>query len=156
MPFLIDGHNLIPHLPGINLNDPDDENKLIQILLNFAYRTRSGIEVFFDHAPAARARSVNHGMLRAVFVSRDSTADQAIKTRLSQLGKEAKNWTVVSSDREILAEAKSAQTRLLTAPEFVGLLKMEPSRKRPEGEKPEESDPKNLEVDYWLEQFSQD
>jgi predicted RNA-binding protein with PIN domain len=156
MAYLIDGHNLIPHLPGLSLEDPDDENKLIQILSDFAVSNRSGVEVFFDHAPADRARTVKGGLIKAIFVRKDSTADQAIKTRLSQLGKEAKNWTVVSSDHEIRAEARSAQSRILTAPEFVELLKEQPSRKHPEGEKPEDPDPDHLEVDYWLEQFSRD
>ena len=29
MPYIIDGHNLIPKIPGIDLQDLDDEQKLI-------------------------------------------------------------------------------------------------------------------------------
>ncbi len=25
MPILVDGHNLVPHVPGLSLRDPDDE-----------------------------------------------------------------------------------------------------------------------------------
>ena len=156
MPYIIDGHNLIPHLPGLSLKDLDDEIGLIQVLGKFANLRRTKVEVYFDHAPAAQSRSIKSGLVKAVFVRQSSTADNAIKARLSQLGKDAKNWTVVSSDREILAEARSIQSRVLTAPEFAGLLREGPSRKQSEGEKTEDPDQANLEVDYWLEQFSQE
>ena len=91
MPYLIDGHNLVPHIPGINLSDLDDEIALIQILQKFANKSRSKVEVYFDHAQSTQARTQNHGLVKAVFVRQTSTADDAIKARLSQLGKGAKN-----------------------------------------------------------------
>jgi predicted RNA-binding protein with PIN domain len=156
MPYLIDGHNLVPHIPGINLSDLDDEIALIQILQRFANNHRSKIEVYFDQAQSTRARSQNHGLVKAVFVRQTSTADDAIKARLSQLGKEAKNWTVVSSDREILVEARSYQSSILTAPKFAGMLRKQLSGIQQEGDKDETPDQSNFEVDYWLDQFSQD
>jgi len=156
MPYLIDGHNLVPHIPGIHLSDLDDEIALIQILQRFANKRRSTIEVYFDHAQTTQARSQKHGLVKAVFVRQTSTADDAIKARLSQLGSGAKNWTVVSSDREILVEARSYQSSVLTAPKFAGLLRELLSGSQDEGDKNEVPDQSNLEVDYWLDQFSQD
>jgi hypothetical protein len=155
MPYLIDGHNLVPHIPGINLSDLDDEIALIQILQKFANKSRSKVEVYFDHAQSTQARTQNHGLVKAVFVRQTSTADNAIKARLSQLGKGAKNWTVVSSDREILVEARSHQSSILTAPKFAGILN-QLSEVTQEGDKNETPDQSNLEVDYWLDQFSRD
>lgn len=155
MPYLIDGHNLVPHIPGINLSDLDDEIALIQILQKFANKSRSKVEVYFDHAQSTQARTQNHGLVKAVFVRQTSTADDAIKARLSQLGKGAKNWTVVSSDREILVEARSHQSSILTAPKFAGILN-QLSGITQEGDKNETPDQSNLEVDYWLDQFSRD
>ncbi len=155
MPYLIDGHNLVPHIPGINLSDLDDEIALIQILQKFANKSRSKVEVYFDHAQSTQARTQNHGLVKAVFVRQTSTADDAIKARLSQLGKGAKNWTVVSSDREILVEARSHQSSILTAPKFAGILN-QLSEVTQEGDKNETPDQSNLEVDYWLDQFSRD
>lgn len=155
MPYLIDGHNLVPHIPGINLSDLDDEIALIQILQKFANKSRSKVEVYFDHAQSTQARTQNHGLVKAVFVRQTSTADDAIKARLSQLGKGAKNWTVVSSDREILVEARSHQSSILTAPKFAGILN-QLSEVTQEGDKNENPDQSNLEVDYWLDQFSRD
>ena len=35
MSYLIDGHNLIPKIPGLTLRQMDDENELIEILQRF-------------------------------------------------------------------------------------------------------------------------
>ena len=93
-------------------------------------------------------------MVKAVFVRQDSSADQSIKSRLSQLGKEAKNWIVVSSDREICAEAKSYQSRIVSSADFAQLLFERASENDSDVEKSEEPNPSSLDVDYWLEQFS--
>ena len=154
MPYIIDGHNLIPKIPGLSLRDLDDEGALIQILGKFANQHRTKIEVFFDRAPAGQARSQVFGLVKAVFVRQGSSADHAIKTRLKKLAKQAKNWTVVSSDGDIRAEARSYQSRVLTAQEFARLIhdgvKQKPTIEDID-EKPDQPTP---DVDYWLEQFS--
>jgi predicted RNA-binding protein with PIN domain len=153
MPYIIDGHNLIPHISGLNLTDPDDENSLIEILQRFASLRRTRIEVYFDQAPAARARSQPHGLVRAHYIEANSTADQAIKKKLSRLAKAAKNWTVVSSDREIQAEATSYQCPVINSPEFAELLRSGGTAQKPAGEKIAQPEISPDEVDYWLDQF---
>jgi len=156
MSYIIDGHNLIPKVPGIDLADPDDELAVIQVLQEFARKRRTRIEVYFDKAPPSRAGSQSYGLVRAYFVREDSSADAAIKTRLARLGKSAKNWTVVSSDREILVEARSLQSKVIQSAEFVGLLRealMPKESGEDKGVNPEIS---GKEVDYWLDQFSRD
>ncbi|QLQ06054.1 MAG: hypothetical protein HZY76_08320 [Anaerolineae bacterium] len=63
MTLLIDGHNLIGVLPGIDLADPDDEVQLIHRLQ--AYHGASGrrMIVFFDSGdmPGAEDRSTRGG-----------------------------------------------------------------------------------------------
>lgn len=44
MPYLIDGHNLIPKI-GLRLSEPDDELELIRLLQDFARLRRQPIEV---------------------------------------------------------------------------------------------------------------
>ena len=61
----------------------------------------------------------------------------------------------MSSDREILVEARSHQSSILTAPKFAGILN-QLSEVTQEGDKNETPDQSNLEVDYWLDQFSRD
>ena len=53
MPYLIDGHNLIPKV-GLRLDSVDDELELIELLQAHGRRSRSLIEVFFDGAPAGQ------------------------------------------------------------------------------------------------------
>jgi predicted RNA-binding protein with PIN domain len=154
MPYLVDGHNLIPNIPNLDLSDPEDETKLIRILQHFAAQRRSKIEVYFDRAPDIRARSEEHGLVLAHFIRQDSSADAAIISRLERLGNRAKNWTIVSSDREVLREARSYQARILKSREFATML----LEKTTPAQIPEDDDPdpevSPQDVDYWLDQFS--
>ena len=118
MPYLIDGHNLVPRVRGLNLKMLDDEHALIELLQEFCRRTRKQIEVYFDKAPAGMARSQKFGAVKAVFVRSGGTADQAIQRRLGQLGKAARNWTVVSSDRWVQAQARGAGAKVISSQDF--------------------------------------
>ena len=95
MPYLIDGHNLIPKL-GLHLDSPDDEMELVGILQEFSRLSRREAQVYFDAAPAGQARSRKFGMVTAHFIRIGSSADEAIKAQLKRLGREARNWTVVT------------------------------------------------------------
>ena len=119
MPYLIDGHNLIPKL-GLRLDSIDDEMELIAILQEFCRLERRQAEVYFDGAPQNRTRKL--GVVTATFVSLTTTADNAIRNRLNKLGKAAKNWTVVSSDRQVQADARNAQAEVLSSNEFAKIL----------------------------------
>ena len=68
MPYLVDGHNLIPNIPGITLKDLDDESDLIGLLERFASRERTRVEVFFDQAPPSRAGSRSFARVKAHFI----------------------------------------------------------------------------------------
>jgi predicted RNA-binding protein with PIN domain len=122
MPYLIDGHNLIPKL-GLRLDSIDDEMELVTILQEFYRRDRKPIEVYFDGAPAAQAGARKLGTVTAYFVRLGTTADQAIRNRLKTLGKSARNWTVVSSDRQVQAEANAARAEVISSDSFAVLLK---------------------------------
>ncbi|MBL0344247.1 hypothetical protein [Candidatus Villigracilis affinis] len=50
MPYLIDGHNLIPKV-GLRLDSPNDELELARLLQDFARIKRQPVEVYFDGAP---------------------------------------------------------------------------------------------------------
>lgn len=155
MPYLIDGHNLIPYIPGLSLKDLDDEIELIQVLQGFASLHKTKVEVYFDQAPAARAGSRSFGAVRAHFVRQDSTADKAMINRLSRMGKDAKNWTVVTSDREILVEARSAHSQTLKSAEFAAELKRVISGNSNNSDKKDAPEISKGEVDYWLGQFEE-
>jgi predicted RNA-binding protein with PIN domain len=100
MPYLIDGHNLIPKL-GLRLDAVDDELELIAILQEFCRLEHRQVEVYFDGAPVSQGGIRKLGAVTAYFVPQTSNADTAIRKRLNKLGKAAKNWTVVTSDRQV-------------------------------------------------------
>lgn len=122
MPFLIDGHNLIPKL-GLRLDDPDDEMELIRLLQDFARIRRQPVEVYFDGAPAGQAGERKVGTVKAHFVRQGQTADSAIRRRLELLGGSAKNWVVVSSDREVQNAARTNRARATASEDFVKSLR---------------------------------
>ena len=153
MPYLVDGHNLIPYIPGLSLKDMDDEIALINLLQGFSSQHKTRVEVYFDQAPAARAGSRSFGSVKAHFVRQDSTADKAMINRLSRMGKDAKNWTVVTSDREILVEAKSAHSQTLKSAEFAAELRRANSGNSSDPDKQDTPEVSDGEVDYWLGQF---
>ena len=122
MPYLIDGHNLIPKL-GLRLDSIDDEMELIAILQEFCHVEQRQVEVFFDGAPEAQAGTRRLGTVTAHFVRLGNTADDAIRVRLRRLGKGARNWTVVSSDRQVQAETHAARAEVISSESFAAMLR---------------------------------
>jgi predicted RNA-binding protein with PIN domain len=151
MPYLIDGHNLIPKL-GLRLDSMDDEMELIGILQEFCRLERKQAEVFFDGAPAPHAGTRKLGTVTAHFVRLGASADDAIRRRLKILRKGARNWTVVSSDRQVQAEARAASAEVISSDAFAGMLK----QARASAPKPNpERKLSQKEVDDWLKLFEE-
>lgn len=151
MPYLIDGHNLIPKL-GLRLDSMDDEMELIAILQEFCRLERKQAEVFFDGAPAPHAGTRKLGAVTAHFVPLGSSADDAIRKRLKSLRKNARNWTVISSDRQVQAEARAALAEVISSDTFAAMLK----EARASAPKPNhERKLTQQEIDEWLKLFEQ-
>ena len=118
MPYLIDGHNLIPKL-GLDLSSFDDEMALIERLNEFSRISRRGrLEIYFDNAQPGGPEKQIIGQASAHFVRRPKIADEAIRQRLLQLKNDAKNWSVVSSDRRVQAEARAVGAQVISSEEF--------------------------------------
>ena len=148
MPYLIDGHNLIPKIPGIQLDDLDDEKMLIQVLQEYCQKNARDIEVYFDHAAPGGVRAKKHGRVIAHYVSEHESADAAIARHLQRLGKEARNWTVVTSDHQVQSITRRARARLLSSSDFAELLIAEPRKAEQDG-----SPLNKNEVAEWLRLF---
>jgi predicted RNA-binding protein with PIN domain len=155
MPYIIDGHNLIPKISGLNLGDMDDELQLIKLLQDFCRITRKQVEVYFDNAPAGSSGARSYGSVTARFVREGRTADQAIKQKLSRLGGEARNWTIVSSDREVRASARSVRAKSMGVEEFAQLLD---GAIKGSSQQVVEADPElsSQEINEWMEIFGID
>ena len=149
MPYLIDGHNLIPKM-GLGLDSADDETGLIAILQEFCRLERKRVEVYFDGALAPQAGTRKLGTVTAHFVRLGMTADDAIRNRLRISGKAARNWTIVSSDRQVQSEAHAAQAEVISSDAFAAMLK----RVRDSAPKPaNEKKLSKQEVEDWLKLF---
>ena len=114
---MIDGHNLIPKL-GLRLDSLDDEEQLIPRLQEFCRLRRAQVEVYFDGAPPGQVSTRKAGAVTAHFVRKGSSADSAIEARLVRLGKAARNWIVVSSDRRVQGAAGAVHAGVLSSEEF--------------------------------------
>jgi len=153
MAYLIDGHNLIPKVAGLNLGDMDDELGLISLLQTYCRVFRQQVEVYFDGAPVGQAGSRRVGQIPVHFVKLGQTADDAIANRLARLGRAARNWRVVSSDRRVQAEARARGAEVVTSEVFAAELRAAQARA---GEQPGSTDRKlsSDEVDDWLDLFN--
>ena len=152
---MIDGHNLIPKIAGFSLSSPDDEQRLVELLQVFCRVRRQKVEVFFDQAPPGRAGRRQVGTVIAHFVRQGRTADESIVARLDQLDKAARNWIVVSSDRQVQAEARVRQARIVPSEQFASELKS--ALRQAASVSP--GDPGNrmdeAELDEWLKLFGE-
>jgi predicted RNA-binding protein with PIN domain len=117
MPYLIDGHNLIPKV-GLRLDALDDEAQLLNRLQEFCRQRRVKVEVYFDGAPSGQLSTRRAGVVTAHFVRLGSSADAAIEARLIQLKKTARNWIVVSSDARVQRAAGAVHAGVMSAEEF--------------------------------------
>jgi len=117
MPYLIDGHNLIPHL-GISLSAADDEMELVTLLQEFCRLSRKEAHVYFDDAAAGQTATRGFGAVTAHFVRPPLEADDAIAERLRRLGGNASSWVVVSSDHRVQAEGRSAHAQVMSSQAF--------------------------------------
>ncbi len=149
MPYLIDGHNVIAALPDINLEDDNDEAQLVLKLRAWTSRIRRKAIVIFDGGiTGGPSPDLSSPTVRVVFAARFHTnADRIIRERLQAL-RDAPNWTVVSSDHEVLDQAELAGAKTLSAQLFAEQLNLPPT---PEKEKPEYVSP--AAVNGWLEIF---
>ena len=153
MAYLIDGHNLIPHVPGLSLRAMEDERQLIELLQVFCQVTRKSVEVYFDGAPAGQARTRSFGMVKAHFVRLGMTADDAIANRLRRLDKAAANWSVVSSDRRVQSEARDHRAQIIPSEEFARKLIDAQQYKPVRKDASASSGLSDAELDDWLRLF---
>lgn len=155
MNLIIDGHNLIPKIPGLNLKDLDDEPKLIGLVQEYCRRKRAPAELFFDGAlPGSPRGAKGGGWVHVHAVRRGSTADEAIIAYLAQKGRAARNFTLVSSDRHVQVQAHALGATITSSEQFahemIDLLS-QPDTNAIDSGKPLSS----AEVEEWLRFFDE-
>jgi predicted RNA-binding protein with PIN domain len=149
MPFLIDGHNLIGQTPGLRLDDPDDEQKLVELLRGYLARIKKKGYVIFDRGLPGGASKWSNSILEVRFAPLPKTADQVIIERLRK-EKNPRGLTVVSGDNDVIRAARQAGAAVKSPAAFAQDMLARPAL-------PDEKE-KGLsanEVEAWEEEFKQ-
>ncbi|NOR15036.1 MAG: hypothetical protein GQ544_04980 [Candidatus Aminicenantes bacterium] len=155
MPYLIDGNNLIGHMPDLNLKNRVDRYRLLSRLLNFQRVKNTRVILVFDGPPDDNfAPEKFQGIPFSVrFPTIDENADMVIQDIISQ-ETDRRQFFVVSSDREIQRYAHASGAKSVKCEQFLRELKAarREHRESTEMEKQEEF-PSPLEVKHWTEIF---
>lgn len=155
MNYIIDGHNLIPKIPGFALSDPDDEQHLVELIYEYCRITRAHAELYFDGAPHAQKSPQGGGLVHTHYIRKGIAADDAIIAFLHQAGKNARNYTVVTSDHRIQAEARAVSSPVLLSEEFAREM-VTKFRSSTVAQSKGEPHLSSAEMDQWLEIFGTD
>ena len=142
MIYLIDGHNLIGKMGDIRLADPNDEEKLVRRLHNWAGGDRKRrIELFFDsgdfggwHTP------ISAPGIRLYYAKPGQRADDLL-IRALRVIKNPQAYTLITSDNEILAAARKRRVGYILSEEFVALMTAELSARAAPPPEPIPADP---------------
>jgi predicted RNA-binding protein with PIN domain len=149
MPYLIDGHNLIGIFPGLSLEDPEDERKLLEILEDFGRCTRRKMVVYFDRGrPGMGPSSLSGRMVQAHFVPPPRRADDAILDFLRGRN-DARHYTVVSSDSEIRSRAGRMGAKVVSSHAFARQVRNGLRRRNTDEEDPNPQ----VDLEEWLRLF---
>lgn len=156
MPYLVDGHNLIPKIRGLSLTDLEDEMQLLEMLQEYCRMQQKNAEVFFDNAPPGGVRVRKFGRVIARFIRQGTSADAAIYQRLQQLGRSARNWTVVSSDHAVQGAGRQAGAHVISSEKFALLLRQALQTFPQDKGKTADASLDETEVEEWLRLFGSD
>ena len=122
MPLLVDGHNLIGHMPDLSLADSDDEAQLVFRLRKYATRKRGRrIVVIFDHGVYGHPQQLNGYGVECHFSTSPHDADTDLIRRIRAIRRKDE-WQVITSDRAVAGAARACGIRVLSAQEFARRL----------------------------------
>ena len=163
--LLVDGYNLLllaPHLR--DSRDPSlqaGRSALERTLERFAARTGAQVLLFYDGAPAsgaAGAAPAGRGRLHVFFSQPPQTADDLL-ARAIEVRHGSRHARVITSDRQIRAQARRHRIRATTAAAFVEELeRAAPPFSAAPYRPPPELDPdlslSAAEVNHWEQLFA--
>jgi len=155
MPLLIDGHNLIGQIPGMSLADPDDEGDLVMLLRRYATARRGRkVVVVFDHGVYGHPQRLDGYGVSCYFARSPQDADAQLIKRIRAL-KHPRDWTLVTSDRQVARAAEDRGVRVISSHEFARRLTA-PARPRATSQE-ERRDIRlsEAEVEEWLRLFGE-
>jgi len=158
MVLYIDGHNLIPKIPGMSLRQIDDEEHLIELLQEYSRISRKKVEVFFDRAAPGFNGDKTAGTILVHYISEKTTADEAIIRRVRGWGKRSKEITVVSSDHHVQNQVKALGAGMMTSDQFAREIVYLSQQSQPKNNKRDEPQPERplseKEIREWMDLFN--
>lgn len=155
MPYLIDGNNLIGHIPSLELSDPTSKHHLVAQLWIFQKAKNTKIILVFDGPPDPDlyGERLQSKAFSVIWPDWEESADTVIKRHIKKQT-DLRHFFVVSSDREIKSFARANKAQVLDCGEFHKLLKAALKEyKKAKSMSKEEVTLSPLEVDHWLEIF---
>lgn len=156
MPLLVDGHNLIAHIPGLSLADSDDEAQLVLLLRRYALVRRGRrVVVVFDRGVYGHPQTLNGYGVECHFAHSPDDADKELVRRIRKI-RRTSEWQLVTSDRAVAGAARSRQIVVISAPDFaLRLQKLVQPTVQPD-RKYSDRPPSKQEVEDWLRFFGVD
>ena len=159
MHYLIDGHNLIGQMADIDLADPDDEVKLIQRMRSWSARGRKRkVTIYFDHGLlGGMDRGLSSGPVKVIFAPSGRTADALLINRIRRV-KNAAEYTLVSSDRSVIAAAENCRMDFWRSEEFARRMDQERDQNKQDSADDHLQDlaMNEDEFEMWLKMFTEE
>jgi hypothetical protein len=153
MPVLIDGHNLIAHMPNLRLSDSDDEAQLVMILRRYATRKRQRrVIVVFDHGVYGHPQNLNGYGVECHFAHSPQDADSELIRRIRKIRRRGE-WQVVTSDRAVAGEARAHRIVVISSQQFAQQLLKPPRSSARMDRKYSEKPLSKQEIEDWLREF---
>jgi predicted RNA-binding protein with PIN domain len=153
MPLLVDGHNLIGQIPGVKLSDADDEGELIMLLRRYSTaKRRRQVVVVFDHGVYGHPQKLDGYGITCHFARSPQDADAQLIKRLRAL-KRPHDWTLVTSDRQVVRVAEECGVKVISSQEFARQLLAAPARAAAPPEEKRDVRLSEAEIAEWMEIF---
>ncbi|GAB4536925.1 MAG: NYN domain-containing protein [Anaerolineae bacterium] len=151
MTIWIDGHNLIGKMPGLWLDQPDDEEQLLERLRAYRARTGKRLVVYFDHGVTYQSPvRWSKGGISVRQAGSGQSAD-ALMIRDLRRHHHPPELTIVTSDHAIQRVARQLKARVIDSMTFATEL-TRPPQKGNSADMPPLSEE---EVKEWLTIFGQ-
>ena len=155
MNYIIDGFNLAFKIPNIAQNLIKGQTglaikQLTHFVQNKIKNSKSKIIIVFDgRGPHGQTQTQASG-IELIFSHKPQTADDIIRDFIRQTDKIG-NWSVVSSDNEIIFTAQDHGAKVIKSDEF--LKKELVSWKNKNQVRDNKTNPENVDVEYWRKLF---
>lgn len=155
MPYLIDGNNLIGHMPNLELDDPGSKRRLVEQLAIFQAAKKTKVILVFDGPmdPDLFGDQVRKKKFTILWPNMDENADSIIKKQVRKQT-DLRRFYVVSNDREIQTFARKKRAKTIDCKEFQKRLRKALKEYR-ESRSMNKTDIvlTSLELDHWMDIF---